>query len=435
MPRFLLDATRDPLKNLSGREIAVTLQPPTPDLAPSPITETLPEYCVSKLPGLLVLSSANVPSPRSPPVTRITAATSTPPGTPGFEQARKTSLRLGPVISEGGWGIVYKAQELSVAPSQAPPLSRASSSATASSVTTARRTSALEAARQPFLNDPESLDDVPSASRRQCLAETPSPTAGAGVPISTTASKLRKLLLRSLFVNSPDQKKQQFAVKVLKRAKADSNSPLSIKERTLQDTEARNHMRASSSGHSGIVKLWGVMCDDEEEAVDGNHDYPFIDNQTDDVEDREPVLDGHEPEMRRGMFTMKAPHSAKGKEKAKATVISRSRTRPRTVLDGKMFLVMVSSPFYLSFHQFEPMFHPRLQDYCEGGDLYEAIEKGKYYNNIPATSSIILQLFSAIEHLHGMGIYHRDLKPENILLVNRILISAFEFLRLMCSSR
>ena len=32
------------------------------------------------------------------------------------------------------------------------------------------------------------------------------------------------------------------------------------------------------------------------------------------------------------------------------------------------------------------------------------------------TARWISQLLSALEHMHGCGIYHRDLKPENLLL-------------------
>lgn len=58
-------------------------------------------------------------------------------------------------------------------------------------------------------------------------------------------------------------------------------------------------------------------------------------------------------------------------------------------------------------------------EYCQCGDLYDFMEFAKrqgLQGNPLNLSSIILQLHSAINFAHSLGIAHRDIKPENILL-------------------
>jgi len=57
-----------------------------------------------------------------------------------------------------------------------------------------------------------------------------------------------------------------------------------------------------------------------------------------------------------------------------------------------------------------------VMDLMKGGELYEEIVKRKSFSEKDA-SSIMQQLFSALEYLHAKGIVHRDLKLENLLLV------------------
>jgi len=50
-----------------------------------------------------------------------------------------------------------------------------------------------------------------------------------------------------------------------------------------------------------------------------------------------------------------------------------------------------------------------------GGELFDKIvEKGSYSEADAAT--VVRQIVSAVQYLHGIGIVHRDLKPENLLL-------------------
>ena len=56
---------------------------------------------------------------------------------------------------------------------------------------------------------------------------------------------------------------------------------------------------------------------------------------------------------------------------------------------------------------------------AEGGELFDEIERRKYFTERDA-ADVISQLLSAIIYCHERGIVHRDLKPENILLDNTL---------------
>jgi len=55
-------------------------------------------------------------------------------------------------------------------------------------------------------------------------------------------------------------------------------------------------------------------------------------------------------------------------------------------------------------------------EYCEAGDLYDYIKKEKAISE-KKVAAIMLQLFSALNHLHSKSFVHRDIKPENIVLL------------------
>ena len=61
-----------------------------------------------------------------------------------------------------------------------------------------------------------------------------------------------------------------------------------------------------------------------------------------------------------------------------------------------------------------------VMDYCNGGELSEALEKYKEKNGNPfpevLVQYIMRQIISAFKYIHGQGIMHRDIKLENILL-------------------
>jgi len=56
-------------------------------------------------------------------------------------------------------------------------------------------------------------------------------------------------------------------------------------------------------------------------------------------------------------------------------------------------------------------------EYCQDGDIFSNItEIGRYVGNYYLIRATFLQLFSAVQHCHKLGIYHRDLNPETIVV-------------------
>uniref|UniRef100_A0A7S0ZFU0 Protein kinase domain-containing protein n=1 Tax=Timspurckia oligopyrenoides TaxID=708627 RepID=A0A7S0ZFU0_9RHOD len=51
-------------------------------------------------------------------------------------------------------------------------------------------------------------------------------------------------------------------------------------------------------------------------------------------------------------------------------------------------------------------------EFCAGGDLYDQL-RVRRFSEVEVVQ-IAVQLFSALEYMHGFGIAHRDLKPENL---------------------
>lgn len=64
---------------------------------------------------------------------------------------------------------------------------------------------------------------------------------------------------------------------------------------------------------------------------------------------------------------------------------------------------------------------------CSNGDLYEAIRMGKGPLETGHVRDFMLQLVSAVEHLHDNGVYHRDIKPENIFLTSEATMKLGDF--------
>ena len=68
-------------------------------------------------------------------------------------------------------------------------------------------------------------------------------------------------------------------------------------------------------------------------------------------------------------------------------------------------------------HSFETPAHNYLVlEYCQNGDLYEAIRHDRGPLQTEHVREFMLQLVDAVQHMHSKGLYHRDIKPENIFL-------------------
>ncbi|CAK4031107.1 Serine threonine- kinase ksp1 [Lecanosticta acicola] len=70
-------------------------------------------------------------------------------------------------------------------------------------------------------------------------------------------------------------------------------------------------------------------------------------------------------------------------------------------------------------HYFETGNHQYMVlELCNNGDLYEAIRLGKGPLETGHVRDFMLELVSAVDHMHSHGVYHRDIKPENIFLTS-----------------
>jgi len=67
----------------------------------------------------------------------------------------------------------------------------------------------------------------------------------------------------------------------------------------------------------------------------------------------------------------------------------------------------------------------QVMEYCNGGDLFDAIQSGKMsQGNILC---FFRQLMEGLAYIHSMGVAHRDLKPENIMFKDNKILKILDF--------
>lgn len=63
---------------------------------------------------------------------------------------------------------------------------------------------------------------------------------------------------------------------------------------------------------------------------------------------------------------------------------------------------------------------------CEGGELFDKIAQNEIKEK--EAKNIMIQVLSALNYLHSLGIAHRDIKPENMLFEKKTkLIKIIDF--------
>lgn len=71
-----------------------------------------------------------------------------------------------------------------------------------------------------------------------------------------------------------------------------------------------------------------------------------------------------------------------------------------------------------------------VMEMCEGGELFDRIDKLGYYSERDA-ATLARTIVGVVEFCHSKGVMHRDLKPENFLFVNKeddcLLLKTIDF--------
>lgn len=76
----------------------------------------------------------------------------------------------------------------------------------------------------------------------------------------------------------------------------------------------------------------------------------------------------------------------------------------------------VDHPSIIKFYETyrDAVYFHIVMEYCEGGELFDMLERLKKFPELDA-AKIIKQILSALRHLHDKNVAHRDLKPENVI--------------------
>ncbi|OIT21163.1 PREDICTED: phosphoenolpyruvate carboxylase kinase 1-like [Nicotiana attenuata] len=95
--------------------------------------------------------------------------------------------------------------------------------------------------------------------------------------------------------------------------------------------------------------------------------------------------------------------------------------------EPKILQLLSGSPNILHLYKIyeDENFLHMVTDLCPNNDLYERISTGPLSER--AAANILVQLISAINHCHKMGVAHRDIKPDNILFDSQDRLKLADF--------
>lgn len=104
----------------------------------------------------------------------------------------------------------------------------------------------------------------------------------------------------------------------------------------------------------------------------------------------------------------------------KKSEIPEEEIESRSVLAEVEILRTLDHPNILKVYEyFEDQDHYYIvMEYCEGGDIFDKIERnGKISERYAA--KVMIYLLKGVNYLHSRHVVHRDIKPENILITNK----------------
>lgn len=110
------------------------------------------------------------------------------------------------------------------------------------------------------------------------------------------------------------------------------------------------------------------------------------------------------------------------KEQFAVKIVSRknlSVSTENSFRDEVRILKLLDSPYIVKCYEFfeEEDFFFLVEEFVEGGELFDRIAKKKNYNENDARDLVVL-LLRAVKYCHDKDIVHRDLKPENLLMAH-----------------
>jgi calcium/calmodulin-dependent protein kinase I len=92
----------------------------------------------------------------------------------------------------------------------------------------------------------------------------------------------------------------------------------------------------------------------------------------------------------------------------------------QSLRDEVRILKMLDCPYIIKIYDFfeEEHFFFLIEEFVEGGELFDRIAKKTVYNEYEARE-LVLVLLTAVKYCHDRDIVHRDLKPENLLMAHK----------------